>query len=256
MKRCNLNDLAEYLISLKIPKHSTIIIHSSLFKLGIIEGGISSLMNCLKEVFDETYTIAVPTFTFKYAESRKWNYNDSKSETGILCEIIRNLDESVRSIHPIHSIAAYGPNAEFLTNSICPSSFGPDSSFEKLYKLNAFNLSLGSEFVGGATFCHYTEELLKVPYRFYKYFPGQVRDRNNQIIDKKFSMFARKIEKDYEFINNWDIYWVDLLKHNLVNYSIFNSYAPIFLMNITDCLDFLYDKISENPYYVGGKKNI
>jgi aminoglycoside 3-N-acetyltransferase len=253
MKRCDLHDLKEYLISLRIPKHSTVIIHSSLFKLGIIEGGINSLMNCLKEVFDESYTIAVPAFTFKFATTRQWNYTDSKSETGILCEKVRSLDGSLRSIHPFHSIAAYGPNAEFLTNSICDSSFGTDSAFEKLYKLNAFNMSLGSEFVGGATFCHYTEELLRVPYRFYKYFPGEVRGRYNEIIDKTFNMFVRQIEEKFEYINRWDIFWEDVLKHSLVKYIKFNSFAPVFLMNIVDCHDFLYDKISDNPYYVAEK---
>ena len=170
MLKCNLNDLGTFLKQLKIPRYSTIIIHSSLFRFGIIEGGINGLMSCLKEVFDGTYTIAVPTFTFKYAETRVWNYRDSKSETGILCEKIRTLNDSVRSIHPFHSIAAYGPNAEYLTNSICLSSFGSDSAFERLLNLKAYNLSLGSEFIGGATFCHYAEELYKFRIAFIKIF--------------------------------------------------------------------------------------
>ena len=256
MKNCDLDYLRQCLVNLQIPKYSTVIIHSSLFKLGPIEGGINSLMNCLIDVFDTSYTIVVPTFTFKFSITRQWNYNNSKSETGILSEKIRNLNGTYRSIHPFHSIAAYGPNAEFLTNSICDSSFGTESAFEKLYQLNAYNLSLGNEFEGSATFFHYTEELLKVPYRFYKDFPGVVTNKNNEIVDKTFNMFVREIEKTYEYINRWDILWDDLLSHNLVQHIKFNAYVPILLMKIVDCHDFFYDKISKNPYYVAEKINI
>ena len=255
MKFCDLNELKHYLLSLSIPRNSTVIIHSSLFKFGIIEGGINSFYNCLRDVFDESYTIAVPTFTFSYSTTRHWDYKNSKSETGILCEKVRNLNDSIRSIHPFHSISAYGPNAEYLTNSICSSSFGPDSAFEKLYKLNAYNLSLGSDFIGGATFCHYAEELLNVPYRYYKYFPGEIIGMNNEIIEKSFNMFVRVKTEDSEFINRWDIFWEDVISNDLVINSKFNSYAPIFLMKIVDCHDFLYDKIVKNPYYVAEKTN-
>lgn len=253
MFKCDLNALQSFLEQLKIPKNSTVIIHSSLFKFGVIDGGINSLMKILRNVFDDSYTIAVPTFTFKYATTRYWSYEDSKSETGVLCEKVRKSDGALRSIHPFHSIAAYGPNAEYLTNSICESSFGKDSAFEKLYKLNAYNLSLGSEFIGGATFCHYAEELLEVPYRYYKEFPGEVLNAKGEIVNKTFNMFVRNIYEGFEYINRWDIFWEDALKNNLVKFEKFNGHAPIFLMNIVDSHDFLYEKISRNPYYVAEK---
>jgi len=253
MFKCDLNSLKLHLLDLKIPRYSTIIIHSSLFRLGIIEGGINSLMNCIREVFDESYTLAVPTFTFKYANTHYWSYNETKSETGILCEKIMKLNGTLRSIHPFHSIAAFGPNAEYLTNSICESSFGANSAFEKLYKLKAYNLSLGSEFIGGATFCHYAEELLKVPYRFYKNFPGDVRNINDEKVDVNFKMYVRIIEEDYQYKNTWEVFWEDALKNKLVKYEKFNNYFPIFLMNICDSHDYLFDRISKNPYYVAKK---
>ena len=253
MHKCNLNKLKLHLIDFKIPKYSTIIIHSSLFKFGVIPGGINNIIRMLEEIFDDTYTIVVPTFTFQFSSTQQWSYTSSKSETGVLCEQIRKQNNALRSIHPFHSIAAYGPNAEYLTNSICESSFGVDSPFEKLYKLKGYNLSLGSEFEGGATFCHYAEELLNVPYRVYKNFPGEVRDRNDKIVSTAFSMYVRQIEKDYEYINRWDIMWNDVLRNNLVEYSKFDGIAPVFLMNVVDSHDFLYEKILKNQYYVAEK---
>ena len=256
MFKCDLISLEKSLSELDIPKYSTIIIHSILFKFGLIEGGTNTIYNLFRRLFDETYTLVMPTFTFSFSNSRKWNSNNTKSETGILTEFMRKLENSSRSINPFHSVCIEGPNKDFLLDSISDSSFGVNSVFEKLYKLNAYNLSFGSEFVGGATFCHYVEELLQVPYRFYKYFPGYIVDNNEVKVEIDFKMYVRIIEKDYFYNNEWEIFWQDALKNNLVNYFKFNKKAPIFLMNIRDMHDFLAEKINKNPYYIAKKVNI
>ena len=100
------------------------------------------------------------------------------------------------------------------------------------------------------------EELLQVPYRFYKYFPGYIVDNNEVKVEIDFKMYVRIIEKDYFYNNEWEIFWQDALKNNLVNYFKFNKKAPIFLMNIRDMHDFLAEKINKNPYYIAKKVNI
>jgi aminoglycoside 3-N-acetyltransferase len=253
MFKCDIVSLEESLRDLKIPKYSTIIIHSSLFKFGIIDGGVSTIYNTLKKVFDDTYTLLMPTYTFSFSNSREWNCITSKSETGVLTEYMRKLSPQNRSINPFHSVCIEGPQKEYLLKDFSDSSFGENSVYEKLYKLGAFNLSLGSEFVGGATFCHYAEELLKVPYRFYKSFPGVVTDSFSNKIDIDFKMYVRIIENDFYYDNNWEIFWDDALKNGLVNYFKFNKTAPIFLMNIKDSHDFLVERILKDPYYVATK---
>lgn len=253
MFRCDINSLELSLAELKIPKYSTVIIHSSLFKFGIIEGGVSTIYNMLNRVFDDTYTLVMPTFTFTYSKTRNWSCVNSKSETGALTEYMRNIDPSKRSINPFHSVCIAGPQADYLLRDFSDSSFGENSIFEKLYKIGAYNLSIGSEFIGGATFCHYPEELLKVPYRSYKYFPGTITDSNNLIIDTDFRMYARIIEKDFYYDNKWEVFWEDLLKNGLVNYFKFNKTAPIFTMKIVDVHDFLSKKIIQNPFYIATK---
>ena len=256
MFKCNLKDLELLLISFNVPKHSTIIIHSSLFRFGLINGGVNSIYKVLRNVFDETYTLLMPTFTFSYGESREWSCLYSKSETGALTEFMRELNPKNRSINPFHSIVVDGPNKDYLLGQISESSFGQDSIFEKLYSLGAYNLSLGIDFIGGATFCHYTEEYLKVPYRFYKSFPGNVLDNRNEKIEVDFKMYVRIIEKEYYYKNNWNVFWKEANRKGLVNYTKFNNRAPVFLMNIRDSNDFLAEKIFENPFYVAEKIQI
>lgn len=253
MFKCDLGALEKALIELKIPKYSTIIIHSSLFKLGVIDGGVESIYLLIKKVFDDTYTIIMPTYTFSFAKSRTWSCLETKSETGVLTEYMRNISNGNRTLNPFHSVCIQGPQTDKLLESNSDSSFGKNSVYEKLYQTNAYNLSIGSEFIGGATFCHYAEELFKVPYRFYKSFPGNVYDKNGQLVNSRFKMYVRIIEKDYYFDNNWDIFWQDITKHKLANYFKFNKTAPIFLMNIRDSIDFLNEKITKNPYYIATK---
>ena len=253
MHKCDILSLKQSLIDLKIPKYSTVMIHSSLFKFGIIQGGVSSIYNMLKSVFDESYTILMPTYTFSFSKSREWSCLYSKSETGVLSEYMRKAAPNKRSINPFHSVCIEGPKTEFLLEDVPDSSFGEKSVYEKLYNLGAYNLSLGSEFIGGATFCHYSEEVLKVPYRFYKYFPGNILDQNNKLVDFDFRMYVRIIENDFYYENNWNVFWQDSLKKGLVNYFKFNKTAPIFLMNIKDSHDFLVEKIQKDPFYVATK---
>jgi aminoglycoside 3-N-acetyltransferase len=253
MFKCDLEALRESIDDLKIPKYSTIIIHSGLFKFGLIEGGVDGFYKMLRKVYDETYTLIMPTYTFSYGTSREWSCLNSKSETGALTEYMRKLAPNKRSINPFHSVSIDGPQTDYLLENFSDSSFGEKSVYEKLYKMGAYNLSLGSEFIGGATFCHYSEEVLKVPYRFYKYFPGDILDQNNKKVDFNFKMYVRIIEKDFYYENNWNIFWQDSLKNGLVNYFKFNKTAPIFLMNIKDSHDFLVEKIQNDPYYVATK---
>jgi aminoglycoside 3-N-acetyltransferase len=207
----------------------------------------------LRKVFDETYTLIMPTYTFSYGTSREWSCLNTKSETGVLTEYMRKLAPNKRSINPFHSVSIDGPQTDFLLENFSDSSFGEKSVYEKLYKLGAYNLSLGSEFIGGATFCHYAEEALKVPYRFYKYFPGNIIDQDNNKVNIDFKMYVRIIEKDYYYENIWDVFWHDSVNNGLVNYFIFNKTAPIFLMNIKDTHDFLAERIIKNPYYIATK---
>jgi len=253
MFKCDLEELKKSIDNLKIPKYSTIIIHSGLFKFGLIEGGVEGFYRMLRKVFDETYTLIMPTYTFSYGTSREWSCLNTKSETGVLTEHMRKLAPNKRSINPFHSVSIDGPQTDFLLENFSDSSFGEKSVYEKLYKLGAYNLSLGSEFIGGATFCHYAEEALKVPYRFYKYFPGNIIDQDNNKVNIDFKMYVRIIEKDYYYENIWDVFWHDSVNNGLVNYFIFNKTAPIFLMNIKDTHDFLAERIIKNPYYIATK---
>ena len=101
-------ELSKMINSLGIPPSSTIMIHSSLLKFGVIENGIEGFYNSIVDSLSGDCTLVMPTFTFEYSGKRYWNAKTSKSEMGVLTEYFRKLEGTVRSIHPFHSDAIYG----------------------------------------------------------------------------------------------------------------------------------------------------
>lgn len=64
-------------------------------------------------------TVVMPTMTWRTVTPEKpvWNEQTTRSETGIMTEIFRTRYASCRSIHPTHSVAAFGPAAAALVAS-------------------------------------------------------------------------------------------------------------------------------------------
>ena len=118
--------------------------------------------------------------------------NSTKSESGVLSEYVRKNKNIIRSLHPIHSVCIYGPKKyDPLDKSL--SSFGKNSCWEWLCNRdNVRNISIGIGFVGGATFCHYTEEKARVNYRYYKKIDTLVHGYKNNLINKKFLFLPEK----------------------------------------------------------------
>lgn len=230
-----------------------VVIHSSLFHFGVFKGGAPAFSNMLESVFDDSYTILMPAFNWGFPKTKVWNYHTTKSQCGLLTEYVRKLPGTLRTIHPLHSLVARGPRAEWLASTISRSSFGDGSAFDKMIQSGAYNLSLGSEFIGGATFCHVAEERMRVPYRFYKDFPGEVTDAKNERVTVDFNMYVRVIEDDYEYVNTWEIFREDALRHGLARYDRYKQQTPIFLMNVRDAHEFLMDRMGRDPFYVAKK---
>ena len=71
-------------IALPIPpiKHpsSTVMIHSSLLKFGIIENGVDGFLKCIIESLAGEPTIVMPAFTFSYFDNQYWYAKKTKSE--------------------------------------------------------------------------------------------------------------------------------------------------------------------------------
>jgi aminoglycoside 3-N-acetyltransferase len=252
MRKTSLRLLSEALEQLELPKNHLYVIHNSLFVFGIIEGGVKGVLECISNVLGADSTILMPTYTFSYCDTRMWDSQKSKCETGALSEYFRTRSSTIRTLHPIHSHAVCGPLSEKFENCRNKSSFGEGSPNDILYKLEGINIGLGTNFIGGATFLHHTEEVAKVPYRLYKEFPGKVLGKDGQEVGEAFKMYVRDIQEDFEYDNIWGHVWDDFVGFGLVN-QLKLSGANIFSLNIGPTHDFFNEQIQADPYYCAKK---
>jgi aminoglycoside 3-N-acetyltransferase len=248
-------DLKMALQTLALPVGRVYVVHSSLLKLGLIEGGLKGIMQCLWEVLGEDATIVMPTFTFAFGRTRVWDYHQTCSETGALTEHFRKLPGAMRSIHPFHSLAAMGPRADQFAQCESLSSFGPGSPFALLYEMEAINISIGIDLDGGATFLHHTEEVAQVPYRFYKEFPGDVSDQYGNKLPKTFKIYAREINNTYEYDNIWGHVRYDLAADGLLIQGKLSG-VPLIAFQIKPTHDRFLARMQADPYYCAAKKMI
>jgi aminoglycoside 3-N-acetyltransferase len=247
MHKTTLSDIKKILNNIPINTTEPLVfVHSSLFPFGIIENGVSGICQTLIDWIGPNGTLMMPTFTFKKHEC--WHQQNTPSETGILTEYFRKLPGARRTIHPIHSVAVYGKQAEYLSSEIDSSSFGEKSIFAKIFKLKATNISLGTEFEGGTTYLHYIEELFKVPYRDYIEINTKVLDSKSFEIDKSFTYFARIKKENFEWDNNWSIVLKDLISRNLINLHKVGP-AKIMHSNMHETGLFFLNQLSKNPLY-------
>ena len=248
MLRTSLKDVQGALQELSIPQNRIIMLHSSLFKFGLLEGGSKGVYECIRNELGPDVTIVMPAFTFSYGATRVWHAQKTVGEVGALPEYFRSQIATTRSIHPFHSVTAIGPLSQEVTTGLCPSSFGPGSVFQKLRDMDALNLSVGTEFIGGATFLHVCEEELDVPYRYLKAFPGEIKDMDGNVVDMTFQLHCRKLFDTYAYDNKWDGCWDDLNALNLFKVTHLNG-AMFTLSDIKKTLTAFKGFLKADPYY-------
>ena len=251
MHKTSLVDIKKVLEEIPINTSNPIVfVHSGLFPFGILEGGLSGVCDLLLDWIGPNGTIAMPAFTFNRRET--WHQNNTPSEMGVLTEYFRKFPGVRRTIHPIHSVSVFGAQAEYLATDIEESSFGERSVFEKLFRLEALNISLGTEFEGGATYLHYLEELSQVPYRSFIEVKTKVYDGDGNKINKKFTYFARHRGENYYWDNCWSVLFDDLREEGLIGLRKLGP-AKIMYSKMYDAGIFFLEKLRKDPLYCAQK---
>ena len=144
----------------------TVMVHTSLGKMGYVCGGAQAVIEALMEVVGDSGTIMMPTQSWKNldpetgvhweAEQKDWKlirdnwpaYDKNLTPTntmGAVAEMFRQVPGSVRSDHPARSVCAWGRYAEYLVKEHELSNiFGDGSPIGRLYELDGKVLLIGT----------------------------------------------------------------------------------------------------------------
>lgn len=172
-----------------------LLIHSSIQMLGKPTCGVPAYVSVIQKLTTDTGTLVVPAFTLDYPRIREFDRQRTPSKgMGDLSEYVRQLPETLRTSHPLQSVAVLGYHAEDLSVRDTLSAFESGSVFARMLELDFKLLLLGAG-IQAASMVHYCEAAARVPYRKWVDFPGRIME-NGQWIQKTYKMYARILEID------------------------------------------------------------
>jgi len=164
--------ICEDIEAIGIKKGDEVLFHSSLKSMGYVEGGAETFIKALLFVVGDSGTIIAPTLSYSFVTEENPFYNHEKTPScvGAISEYVRTMEGAKRSIHPSHSCAAVGKNADFYVNGHEKDNtpVGENSPFYKLCQRGGKILMLGCG-AGPNTSMHGVEEKAGVSYALSKY---------------------------------------------------------------------------------------
>ena len=140
----------------------TLLLHSALTAIGKVDGGADTVIDAFLEAIGEEGTLVMSTLTGWFAP---FDAATSPSAVGYLSEVFRKRPGVLRSLHPVHSVCAYGKNAAFITegHEHCKTGCGEGTPYLKIRDLGGKALLLGVD-MDRNTVMHSLEEAIDAKY--------------------------------------------------------------------------------------------
>ena len=122
------------------------------------------------------------TFFYDFCKGTDFDIDNTPSQVGYFSTYILNNNESIRTSHPIFSVAMIGRSAKELCENISTDAFGKESIFDKLYNLSRSKILFFNSNFDTCTFIHYVEQKQNITYRYLKQFKGNVVNKGKNHI--------------------------------------------------------------------------
>jgi aminoglycoside 3-N-acetyltransferase len=149
--------------SLGLPPGAILMVHSSLSSLGPVAGGADTVIDALLEALGPQGTLLMPTHPAR--DGRIFDPATIPSAMGLITETFRLRPGVLRSRHPYHPVAAYGPRAEEMLRDHERSAVpdGPETPYGRLIAYGGWVLHIGCD-LDTLTLLHTVEAELDLPY--------------------------------------------------------------------------------------------
>lgn len=164
----NKEQLKKNLEQMGLQPTDAVMIHSSMKAIGEVDGGGETVIDALLEYFSEGL-VMMPAHTWAQMSEEYCVFHPDTEPAcvGILPNLFLKKEGAVRSLHPTHSIVAYGACAEEYIKGeedrTTPCT--PGGCWDRLRQIRAKILLIGVTHIRN-TFIHSIEEVYQVPERF------------------------------------------------------------------------------------------
>lgn len=257
MKYITKSSLVDALLSVGIEKNDTVLVHSDIASFGTTENfsrkdALNIFYESFMEVLGSEGTLCVPAYFYEYARfgiPYDISLSPVSKELGVFSKFINSLPESKRSCNPLAAVAAVGKNAEYICEIKNRHNYGEDSAFNRLHKLNAKIVMLGTS-LNSVTFVHYVEYHVGVPHMYNKIYNIPVLNNGEVIFDWSISS-VRYLNADvsYSRLNGDEMTQTSdiLSKYNIIKYQQYLE-NKIYVSNAEVLYNTFSNGIVLNPY--------
>lgn len=231
----------------------TLMIHSSLKSFGSIRG--EDIIEGLKEYFKDGLII-FPTHTWAYIQQDNQLFDAHKTPScvGALTNLAWQSEGFKRSMHPTHSVCAYGKNKDaYLAcdlNSKTPVS--PTGCFGVLKKLHAKIVFMGAP-LSKNTFIHSIEEEMNVPDRFTEHIYHF--KSTDGTMNLEYDMPRHYSTKSPHISDHYEKLLPVFLKHHIA-YSCFIGNSPTIVVDAYQCYLKVKELLSKNIHLLDDMEEI
>jgi aminoglycoside 3-N-acetyltransferase len=136
-------------------------------------------------------TLLVGTFSYSCSNPESpFVVEETRSEIGPFTNWVRQQSQSIRSLHPIFSVAGIGPTAADILTNTGGAAFGPCSPFGRLASHGARFVNLGVSFRQSLTYVHHLEQCYGCNHRYHKTFSGAVF-QDGRRVEREFLGYMR-----------------------------------------------------------------
>lgn len=123
-------ELREQLQSISVRAGMDVLVHSSLKRVGAVDGGADTIIDAIRDVIGPSGTLMISTVSGSVTPTQTaFHVVDTPSSVGALSNVFRLRSGASRSLHPVHSVAAMGPKTTFFTEGHLHANtpWSPDS---------------------------------------------------------------------------------------------------------------------------------
>ena len=149
-----------------IDSKKDLLVHSSMSKIGYVEGGASTVVLALLEFLEPTSTLLMPTspvLTLQVEHDLDvFDVVNTPSKMGSITEFFRLNIAEYRSAHPLEPVAAFGPRAREYTalHHTDATAYGENSPWLKHIEFGGQILYLGTTLINSGTSLHAVEDFI------------------------------------------------------------------------------------------------
>lgn len=249
--------IIDTLYNVGLEKGDTVFVHSNIAAFGTTENfsrkeALNLFYEAFMEVLGSEGTLCVPAYFYEYARfgiPYDISLSPVSKELGVFPIFINSLPERKRSCNPLAAVAAVGKNADYICEIKNRHNYGEDSAFNRLHKLNAKIVMLGTT-INSVTFCHYIEYHVGVPHMYNKIYNIPILNNGNVIFDWSISS-VRYLNADvsYNTLNEQEIQSTSQVfaENNIMKYQQYLQ-NKVYVTNTNSLYNALANELMINPY--------